>query len=74
MEEKGLAILKKLTSELEGSPSPGVISDELYSIWYEHAHSVAQEALEYLNTKFPAMGARNGSGSSSSRQPRASRR
>jgi hypothetical protein len=33
-----------------------VIKDKLYSIWYEHAQSVAQEALEYLNTTDPGHG------------------
>jgi len=33
---------------------------ELYSIWYEHAQSVAQEALEYLNTTDPDHGPEDG--------------
>jgi hypothetical protein len=53
MDERGLAILRQLMSDVEGAPSPGVMKDELYSIWYEHAQSVAQEALEYLNTSYP---------------------
>jgi hypothetical protein len=53
MDERGFAILRKLMSEVEGAPSPGVIKDELFSIWYEHAQTVAQEALEYLNTSDP---------------------
>jgi hypothetical protein len=53
MDERGFAILRRLMSDVEGAPSPGVIKDELYSIWYEHAQSVAQEALEYLNTSDP---------------------
>ena len=56
MDEKGLAILRQLMSDVEGAPSPGMIKDELYSIWYEHAQSVAQEALEYLNTVEPDHG------------------
>ena len=53
MDERGFAIIRKLMSEMDGAPSPGVMRDELYSIWYEHAQSAAQEALEYLNTSDP---------------------
>jgi len=60
MDEKGLAILRQLISDVEGAPSPGVIRDELYSIWYEHAQSVAQEALEFLNTTDPDHGREDG--------------
>jgi len=56
MDDKGLAILRQLMSDVEGAPSPGVMKTELYSIWYEHAQSVAQEALEYLNTTDPGHG------------------
>ena len=56
MDDRGLAILRQMMSDVEGAPSPGVIKDELYSIWYEHAQSVAQEALEYLNTTDPDHG------------------
>jgi hypothetical protein len=56
MDEKGLAILRQLMSDVEGAPSPGVMKDELYSIWYEHAQNVAQEALAYLNTVEPDHG------------------
>jgi hypothetical protein len=56
MDERGFAILRKLMSDVEGAPSPGVIKDELYSIWYEHAQLVAQEALEYLNNSDPSHG------------------
>jgi hypothetical protein len=56
MDERGFAILRQLMSDVEGAPSPGVMRDELYSIWYEHAQSVAQEALEYLNTSDPDYG------------------
>jgi hypothetical protein len=56
MDERGFAILRRLMSEVEGAPSPGVIRDELFSIWYEHAQTVAQEALEYLNTSDPEYG------------------
>jgi hypothetical protein len=56
MDERGFAILRQLMSDVEGAPSPGVMKDELYSIWYEHAQSVAQEALEYLNTSDPDYG------------------
>jgi hypothetical protein len=60
MDERGLAILRQLMSDVEGAPSPGVIKDELYSIWYEHAQSVAQEALEFLNTTDPDHGREDG--------------
>ncbi len=60
MDDKGLAILRQLMSDVEGAPSPGVIKGELYSIWYEHAQSVAQEALEYLNTTDPDHGRGDG--------------
>jgi hypothetical protein len=54
MDEQGLIkLLRGLISDIEGAPSPGVIKGELYSIWYEHAQTVAQEALEYLNTNDP---------------------
>jgi hypothetical protein len=56
MDDKGFAILRQLMSDVEGAPSHGVIKNELYSIWYEHAQSVAQEALEYLNTSDPGYG------------------
>ena len=60
MDDRGLAILRQLMSDVEGAPSPGVIKDELYSIWYEHAQSIAQEALEYLNTMDPYHGPEDG--------------
>lgn len=47
-------------SDVEGAPSPGVLKDELYSIWYEHAQTIAQEALEYLNTSDPDHGPEDG--------------
>ncbi len=60
MDERGLALLRQLTSDVEGAPSPGVLGDELYAIWYEHAQSVAQEALEYLNLVDPDHGRMEG--------------
>ena len=60
MDDKGLAILRQIMSDVEGAPSPGVMKAELYSIWYEHAQSVAQEALEYLNTTDPEHGPEDG--------------
>jgi hypothetical protein len=54
MDDRGLSILKQLIADIEGAPSPGVVGNELYSIWYEHSQSVAQEALEYLNVLEPA--------------------
>ncbi len=56
MDDKGLAILRQLMSDVEGAPSPGVMEAELYLIWYEHAQNVAQAALEYLNTTDPDHG------------------
>jgi hypothetical protein len=56
VEKRGFALLRQLMSELEGAPSPGVVGLELYSIWLEHAQSVAQEALEYLNSVDPDFG------------------
>jgi hypothetical protein len=56
MDDRGLAIFRQLMSDIEGAPSPGVIDDKLYLIWYEHVQSVAQEALEYLNTTDPDHG------------------
>ncbi len=53
MDERGLALLRQLISDVEGAPSPGVVNCELYTIWYEHAQSVTQEALEYFNTMYP---------------------
>jgi len=56
MEERGLALLRRLMSDVEGAPFPGSLHEELYAIWYEHAQSVAQEALEYLNQVDPSYG------------------
>ncbi|HUX39313.1 MAG TPA: hypothetical protein VMV44_15545 [Rectinemataceae bacterium] len=56
MEERGLSLLRKLMSDVEGAPFPGSVQEELYSIWYEHAQSIAQEALEYLNQVDPGYG------------------
>ncbi|HTX73488.1 MAG TPA: hypothetical protein VMC79_11730 [Rectinemataceae bacterium] len=53
MDERGLALLRQLISEVEGAPYPGVVDLELYTIWFEHVQSVAQEALEYLSTADP---------------------
>ena len=56
MDERGLALLRQLMSELEGAPFLGSIDPELYVIWYEHAQRSAQEALEYLNIVDPEFG------------------
>lgn len=56
MEDRGLALLRKLMSDVEGAPFPGSVPEERYAIWYEHAQSVAQEALEYLNQLDPDYG------------------
>ncbi len=55
MDDRGLALLRQLMSDVEGAPFLGE-RDELYAIWYEHAQSVAQEALEYLNGLDPSYG------------------
>ena len=56
MDERGLKLLRKLMSDVEGAPFPGAVQDELYAIWYDHAQSVAQETLEYLNQLDPEYG------------------
>ena len=56
MDDRGLALLRQLMSDVEGAPFPGSVQQELYAIWYEHAQSVAQETLEYLNTLDPNYG------------------
>ncbi len=53
MEEKGLALLRQLISDLEGAPFPNAINNELYTIWYEHVQEAAGNALEYLNSQDP---------------------
>jgi hypothetical protein len=60
MNDRGLEILRRLMSDVEGAPSPGVLGEELYSIWYEHAQGLAQEALEYLNIIEPGHGRDDG--------------
>lgn len=49
MDKKGLEILRNLISTVEGAPYPNSISEELYTIWFEHAQETAQEALEYYD-------------------------
>ena len=57
MDDRGMALLRQLMSEVEGAPYPAAeIQPELYGIWYEHAQSAAQEALEYLNRVEPGHG------------------
>jgi hypothetical protein len=48
MDDEGMEILRKLISDIEGAPYPGIIGNELYSIWYEHVQGSAQEALKFL--------------------------
>lgn len=60
MDEKGLALLRQLMSEIEGAPFPAELDLERYAIWYEHAQKGAQEALEYLNDLDPDYGKKNG--------------
>lgn len=55
MDDRGLALLRQLMSDVEGAPFLGD-RDELYAIWYEHAQKSAQEALEYLNLVDPDHG------------------
>jgi hypothetical protein len=49
IDKAGLESLKKLISCIEGAPYPNSVDEELYTIWYEHAQRIAQEALEYYN-------------------------
>jgi len=56
MDDKGLALMRQLMSEIEGAPFPATFDSELYVIWYEHAQKGAQEALEYLNEVDPSYG------------------
>lgn len=56
MDEQGLALLRRLMSDVEGAPFPGSPDPELYAIWYEHAQKCAQDALEYLATVDPGYG------------------
>jgi hypothetical protein len=54
MDKKGLEILRNLISTVEGAPYPNSVSEELYTIWFEHAQQMAQEALEYYDQVRPA--------------------
>jgi hypothetical protein len=56
MDERGLGLLRQLMSDIEGAPFPGAVEVELYTIWYEHAQSRAQEVLQYLNNLDPDYG------------------
>ena len=56
MRDEGFAVLKALASELQGAPFPKTVTQELYAIWYEHAQSIAQDALEYLAENAPDYG------------------
>jgi len=60
MDEKGLALLRQLMSEIEGRVQGHRDGLERYAIWYEHAQKGAQEALEFLNDLDPDYGKRNG--------------
>lgn len=42
-------IFRQLVADIQGAPFPNNIGSELYTIWYEHAQSIAVIALEYLN-------------------------
>ncbi len=53
MDDKGMAFLRQLISDLEGAPFPNAINNELYTIWYEHVQEAAGSALEYLNSQDP---------------------
>jgi len=48
-EENIIEILKNLISVVEGAPSPGNISSELYHIWFEHAQKAATEGIQLVN-------------------------
>lgn len=51
---KCVEMLKNLVSTVQGAPYPGDdLNLELYTIWFEHAQSVAVECYEYLNSSFP---------------------
>ena len=56
MDDRGMSLLRQLISDVEGAPFPSTVHEELYAIWYEHAQSVAQETLKYLNTIDPNFG------------------
>ncbi|MFZ4614833.1 MAG: hypothetical protein ACOYM2_01395 [Rectinemataceae bacterium] len=56
MDERSLGLLRQLMSDIEGAPFPGAVEGELYTIWYEHAQSSAQEVLQYLNNLDPNYG------------------
>ncbi len=47
MEEKSLELPRQLISDLEGSPYPNVIDNELYTIWYGHVQAAAGKVLEF---------------------------
>jgi hypothetical protein len=49
LEKVGFALMRQLINDVEGAPFPNTVSNELYTIWYEHAQSSAQDALEYLD-------------------------
>lgn len=56
MDDRGLALLRRMMSDVEGAPFPAELDLERYAIWYEHAQQNAQEALEYLNDLDPDYG------------------
>jgi hypothetical protein len=60
MDDRSLALLRQLMSEVEGAPFPTELDLELYAIWYEHAQKSAQEALQYLNSVDPNYGRSSG--------------
>lgn len=53
MDKRGFAILRKLISDVEGAPFPNAVNNELYTMWYEHAKIIAQDALEFLDQYDP---------------------
>ncbi len=53
--EQFLSMIRQLVSAVQGAPYPGPgFEPELYSIWYEHVQSNAQECFEFLNENFPS--------------------
>ncbi|HZK19402.1 MAG TPA: hypothetical protein VFC68_01615 [Treponemataceae bacterium] len=46
-------IMRQLVANIQGAPYPGDLSNELYTIWYEHIQRDAMSALEYIDENFP---------------------
>lgn len=51
---KCVEFIRMLLSDIQGAPFLGNdFSQELYSIWYEHAQRDAATAYEFLDENFP---------------------